>query len=509
MRFSPFSGDLVPVSDPLEAALQALGDSFDQLVFLKEEIHHFLSAGLSDDLSDLLHTIREAQHLVGADHSALNAEGRWQVPVPHWIENAPPPERIVFTLAGAEDHCLAVPFSEGWLVFWGKVQPFTSGDASLAEMVATLVGTALLARHAQRKLMEHQLSLRERNLASRIWQQLVPTQVRCIEPYRLDLVFEPAEDVGGDFYLSVGNWLAVGDISGKGLPAALFTAMFMASLPIAFQHPSGISAMEVSLHELLERSEMFATLALLHIDAQGQFQLLNYGHPPILHLRQGSIVGEYRAVAPPLGTFRLDQMILQHGQFEPGDVMCLYTDGLIEAQDAEGELYQITRLKENLSKSKTLWDAKNTIVESLASYRVTDDFTLMLLEYRPPQTYTVPFPMEGLEDLADFVRTQCSEGNQLETVCLAIHEFVLNAARHGGAQFIRLEVFEHEKTYALRVTDNGSPFDIRTKKPYPPGELREGGYGILIIKKALPKVDYRQTDQGHNETTFEIQKGSL
>ncbi len=226
----------------------------------------------------------------------------------------------------------------------------------------------------------------EEDLASKIWRSVVPETLKEIAHYKSWLVSRPAKHVGGDFHLSTGSWMIVGDVSGKGIPAALLTGMFIAALKLAVRDQDPGAALQTALYSELDKAEMFTTLVAVQLGADGWIDYLNLGHPPIL-IRQKSTaeVHELKASAPPMGTLPLASYPVKSYKLEPGDSLCLYTDGIIEAEsiDEPEEQFGIERLIAVLAAHEQPEAAFAAIQAAHKDWLINDDYTLVMLEYKP------------------------------------------------------------------------------------------------------------------------------
>ncbi len=167
-------------------------------------------------------------------------------------------------------------------------------------------------------------------------------------------LLEPAKSVGGDFYSFFDSgdgrlWFAIGDVSDKGVPAALFMARTVTVLEIAAR--SGTSPSQVlaeASSRLVERNDtcMFATVLFGQVDLRsGDIVLASAGHdPPLLQQADGQCETVPVSSGPPLG-FEVSEGFAQwHGRLTPGCTLLAYTDGITEAFDTQQEAFGLSRL---------------------------------------------------------------------------------------------------------------------------------------------------------------------
>ncbi len=213
----------------------------------------------------------------------------------------------------------------------------------------------LAVKQGQHELLERERLQRELETAREIQQRLLPSAVPQLPGFSIAGISEPSRQVGGDYYdfLRLPNsnlGIAVGDVSGKGIPAALLMSNLQASLKGQILHGGSVSRTVALVNQLLVSStdtNMFATFFYGELDPRaGTFTSSNAGHdPPILCRADGSI--------ERLSTGGLILGIMDETKYEEstlrmneGDVLVVYTDGITEAQ---GPLPQLPSSKQGNS----------------------------------------------------------------------------------------------------------------------------------------------------------------
>jgi serine phosphatase RsbU (regulator of sigma subunit) len=245
----------------------------------------------------------------------------------------------------------------------------------------------------QVSLMRHSIE-QELRAARRIQQALLPQGLPQLDGWQVSRYYRPAREVGGDFYdffeLEDGRMgLAVGDATGKGMPAAL-AASATGSMLRAVAQDSGYSAGEVLARvnkTLLARipSNMFVTCFYAILDpTSASLSYANAGHD-LPYLRHGDDAEELRARGMPLGL--MSGMSYEEGEaslLQEDDVL-FYSDGLVEAHDPEGEMFGFPRLHalvaEHAEEERSLGDL---LMDELYSFvgdgwEQEDDITLLTL----------------------------------------------------------------------------------------------------------------------------------
>ncbi|MER5730610.1 PP2C family protein-serine/threonine phosphatase [Streptomyces sp. NPDC002138] len=239
---------------------------------------------------------------------------------------------------------------------------------NLTDLNHTIQIIALLLISVFVTLFAHLREVHERQLSQLRWvaeaaQQVVLRPLReRMGPLRLASVYLAAEaeaQIGGDLYAATrtpdGTRLIIGDVRGKGLEAVGDAALVLGAFRAAAHQESDLPGLVARLEaavapdpdtddEAFDR-EQFTTVAVLDVpDREPALRLVSCGHPPPLLLRGGRVLSlEVDHPAPPLGlTEFLDGgFVAQSFSFEPGDVVLLYTDGVIEARNAAGEFYPL------------------------------------------------------------------------------------------------------------------------------------------------------------------------
>jgi sigma-B regulation protein RsbU (phosphoserine phosphatase) len=170
----------------------------------------------------------------------------------------------------------------------------------------------------------------------------------------------PAREVGGDFfnYFEVGDGqiaLLVGDVSGKGVGAALLMANIQASLRTRLSLGRDLSAIADAIdHDIEENSPgpVYATLFVGILDpAARRLRYVNAGHHPQYVLRRTGGLDRMASTGLPVGLFAGRGYTERQVQLDTGDVIFFYTDGCVEAEDAAGDMFGADRLEALLTSS--------------------------------------------------------------------------------------------------------------------------------------------------------------
>lgn len=267
----------------------------------------------------------------------------------------------------------------------------TTIDKTLAEIGELRRG---LAARAQLSTLEYELSL-----ATKIQRSILPEIIKGNKDFEIGATMLPARQVSGDFYdffLIDADRLgiAIGDVSGKGIPAALFMAVSRTLLRATALHGNTPrDCLEHVNRVLLKQSdgEVFLTLlyGILNLKT-GEFEFSAGGQPPPCLV---SATGKGRFLREPRGMMlgMLDEAAYESAkaQIEPGGLLVLYTDGVTEAENAQGEFFNEQRLRQvlEMAHGRTAGEAATMIVDALTLFSVgaeqMDDVTILALRYKP------------------------------------------------------------------------------------------------------------------------------
>jgi hypothetical protein len=237
------------------------------------------------------------------------------------------------------------------------------------------IGPVMLFRH-RRITLEHERASAELEAAREIQQQLVPKSIPALTGCNIEAAYLPAEEVGGDFYQVVSRpdgsvVLAVGDVSGKGLKAAMTGMLAIGALRILAVEGLGPAAILMRLNsELVNTSNGgFVTCFCGVLDASGNLRYANAGHvAPFCNGREIEVTGALPLGIDPNTGYEESTLAL-----DPGDRLTLLSDGVVEAQSATGELFGFERTREISAQTA------QSIAEQAQRFGQIDDITVLTL----------------------------------------------------------------------------------------------------------------------------------
>jgi len=279
------------------------------------------------------------------------------------------------------------------------VGPFRPEDRRTLELLANQAAIALENAELHRQALEKERLEREVELASQIQRQILPKGVPAIAGYELAGWYRPAQHIGGDYYDffalpgEARTALVVGDVSGKGVPAALLVSTLHSALRLLAERQGISPALFARLNRhVLDSSSpnKFITLFFAELDAaSGRLAYVNAGHNPAVLARADGRVEQLGAGGPPIGLIADASFRTRRVELAPGDLVCLYSDGITEACSPADEEYDIERLSALLAAERTrplaeIVAAVDREVTRFAAGRPqADDQTVVLLRRRP------------------------------------------------------------------------------------------------------------------------------
>lgn len=243
-------------------------------------------------------------------------------------------------------------------------KPFLPVDLEVLSTVALLAGQAVESARLHESLLQVDGRRREIAMAKSVQLQFLPHAVPTIPGYTFFHHYAAADSVAGDYYdyipLPDGRWgIAVGDVSGKGISAALLMARLCSDVRFCLlTNPSPAEAVHKLNHQVCSHSkgESFITLVLFLLDpVANELTVVNAGHPLPL-LKKGAApscsIIPLSDVSIPLGVQSSASFVQRTLHLDPGDVVLAYTDGVSDANNPDGLLYGITPIEEVVTKTK-------------------------------------------------------------------------------------------------------------------------------------------------------------
>jgi sigma-B regulation protein RsbU (phosphoserine phosphatase) len=419
---------------------------------------------------------------------------------------------------------------------------FTAGDGKLltavAEQIAAIINNTIL--HQQ--VLARERMQRELEIAAEIQTSLLPHGLPEVPGVEFAVASLPATEVGGDFYDFIHLdeeylGIVVGDVAGKGVPAAMLTSLARTILRVeaGYGHsPQRVIAQtNRALMQDLQRVEMFVTALVAYLNRNDlTLTYANAGHTPGLwwHADQ-NIFEPLAATTPPLGIEVTQVGEARTLQLSPGDFVIFYTDGVTEAMSPDDQIFGGHRLKEILlSHVGTAADGLvQSVLSAVRTFRKStawsDDLTIIAMRVTPSAALQRPQlePAVEFAHLADLqvLESICQQVNQIcrslpdlppppagddfvYLVELAVSEICTNIVQHAylrASGEIRGSLTLLDNGVQIDLYDDGTSFDPAAI-PDPSSQLpslNEGGYGLHIVRQIMDSVQYQaHTPKGNH-----------
>ena len=356
---------------------------------------------------------------------------------------------------------------------------------------------------------------RELNIAHDIQMALLPQSFPKHSDLDLYAMQTPARDVGGDFYdyfVHDGRLVfCIGDVSGKGVPAALLMAVMRSMFRSeARRGNSAAEIVETMNRNLCEEytGGDFVTMFVGILDlTSGHLDYCNAGH------EQPIVAGQPLEIKPnlPVGALSDWNYEGQQTQLKSGDMLFLYTDGLSEAQNIAKEQLGRKHVLQFVTEHSTATSRQlvelmeDEVKQHAGDAEQSDDITLMAIRWQLPERLTLKASMDDIGRLEPFISHTAQqvglEKGEAKRLRLAVEEAVANVINHGQATTITLQTSIEDNQLVLTLDDDGQPFDPTADSPtnfsVPADQRPPGGLGIMFLHEMTDRLDYQRVN-GHN-----------
>ncbi len=401
-----------------------------------------------------------------------------------------------------------------------------------------LVGLALLSvvvyrvfqarRKYQRVEMDKQRIDSELNVARRIQKQMQP-QTDNLQRHDLDIggVLVPAKEVGGDLYdcyiRDEKLFFCIGDVSGKGVPSALLTAVMHTMFQMAAERSNSpaqiMSALNLSACKGNE-TNMFVTFLLGILDLPtGRLRYCNAGHnPPLMIYPSGNVAPLKVIPNMPLGVIDDFEYQQQETTLHAGEMLFLYTDGLTEAQNTDRRLLGLKAVINTLealsqpSIEQVLQAARQAVEQHSEGTTQADDLTMLVFRYTPVtdaqlilnDSITIENDIAQVDTINEFINSVASRLNMPKRdtarLKLAVEEAVVNIINYAYPNdeigTITIDTRADNETLTIVISDTGVAFDptqVAAADTTLSAEDRPiGGLGILLVRQMMDSINYER-----------------
>ena len=340
-------------------------------------------------------------------------------------------------------------------------------------------------------------------------------------------LMEPAKEVGGDFYdfyFIDENRLMflIADVSGKGVPAALFMMTVKTLInnlsQVGYEPENLIKVINKKICEN-NKQGFFVTMfsGIINVET-GEMVYVNCGHNPPL-IKTNSDKYKYLECESNivLGAFEDFDFKINHIKLNKGDIICLYTDGITEATNVDNEMYGEERLLEKINQPnednvKTLvMDIKKDVLKYTEKTERSDDLTLLIFKYGNANRavcsqYKAPATKEDYKLFYSWLHQTCQDWHISEELTNKLdmcgEEIYANIAFYAYPQEpgdVRICIIRENDLIILKFEDNGIPYNPLEKPDpdinLPPEQRPLGGLGIFMVKEMADDIHYEYQNQ--------------
>ncbi len=419
----------------------------------------------------------------------------------------------------------STPMEEAVSKLTGMVLPSLTiyTGITLLSVWVTTSGLSLFSERAT--LAQSSIAMeRELGIAYDIQLGMLPDDFPDTDSYSIKAMMRPAKEVGGDFYdfIRIGNSqvaFLVADVSGKGVPAALFMAS--ARTLIRSNLKSGLSvdsALDRTNAELIQsnKEKLFVTVWLGMLDlTTGKLSYVNAGHnPPFLIHADGSIGNIESKPNFVIGRKRGVRYKEHRLSLQPGDKLFLYTDGLSDSTDPSGRMFRAEGIESVLSGCVASDDIIKRMIGSVDAFsdgaEQFDDITMLLVDYKEPKVIkysdgeAFKSDADGHNAALAYIRGRLQESGCSEKVMkdmeLSASEIISNINMYAygetGAGTITISADVIDRIATVIFRDEGPEYNpLERSNPDTEKRIKEhkiGGFGIFIVRKLMDDVRYER-----------------
>ncbi|MGP8250690.1 MAG: SpoIIE family protein phosphatase [Terracidiphilus sp.] len=256
------------------------------------------------------------------------------------------------------------------------VGPFAVSLNQVSGILSTISLTVIMILRSTRTSRQQAQMEAEIAAAREVQHVIVPESSETVPGFKVESVYEPAQQVGGDFYQILptrdgGMLVVIGDVAGKGLPAAMLVSVLVGATRGVAEYTSDPAELLTNLNERLvgRAGGGFSTALVARIDAHGEVTIANAGHlPPYFDGMEVPLPG-----ALPLGVKSGTRYETVAFKLPLGSRLTFYSDGIVEAQNAQGELFGFER------SSEMSLQPVAAIVKAAKEFGQQDDMTVVAI----------------------------------------------------------------------------------------------------------------------------------
>jgi sigma-B regulation protein RsbU (phosphoserine phosphatase) len=366
---------------------------------------------------------------------------------------------------------------------------------------------------AQEKILLQQQVEQEIKLAVEVQQNLLPRCTPDLPGYSIAARAIPAHSVGGDFYDFIIRsdqvvYLVLADIAGKGIPAAMLTSTARSLYRLSSGNERGpaqaLCEVNERMYDDLTQAGMFITMLAAQLNCRdGKIDYANAGHTEaLLWCMRDRSCKYFPVTGIPLGIQQEFDLTELEIAIYPGDVLVLYSDGITEATNPQGQQFGRERMQMilQLSFDQEPEELLNQIIQGVDEFGQnaphSDDITLIILKALPRHIpFLFPAALEQLDSISALIH-QNAEGfghtfaYQIE---LATSEIITNIITHayaGKSGEVRGDILVSSDQMTFDFYDDGASFDMNILTPVDLTQPHEGGYGLFVASQLADELTY-------------------
>lgn len=232
---------------------------------------------------------------------------------------------------------------------------FSEYDLSICDTYLSFIHSSLESIEKNKKLLEKKEIEKELKIASKIQQSLIPKKINKTS-LSLAVLNKPAKGMSGDYYNIIPlknnrTLITICDVAGKGIPAAIITVIINTTMKLLANKAKNASTLISWINNTLCQNndiERYATMSCLIIDTKNcSISYSNAGHHPTI-IKRGKTIIELTGKGLPVGIQKSTNYQEVKFNYNKNDILILYTDGVSESMNIDGEQYGVTRIKQNL-----------------------------------------------------------------------------------------------------------------------------------------------------------------
>lgn len=238
----------------------------------------------------------------------------------------------------------------------------------------------------------------ELEIARKIQFDLIPKNTPQLKDYEISTYYEPAREVGGDYFDIIEtkekSYIIVGDISGKGMAAALYMVRVQSIIYFLLDYYSEIKDIIINLKKYFSknlRKEFFLTISIASIESDGKIKFVRAGHPPAIYYRHNQkefVEINPSGIAIGMNDKGIFEKTLEETEIVPdvNDIIIIYSDGVTEAMNIFKNMFGLENIKKVIEKNaeKSAQEIKEVLLNSIFSFRgnaiQNDDITFVIIK---------------------------------------------------------------------------------------------------------------------------------